>query len=420
VESVNKAGKPSPQSFPVLSHPAQPVPPVIETQEALDQAAARLADESGPLAVDTERAHGFRYTTKAYLIQLRRGNSQCVLIDPVAFEAGESRADLSWLAAELADAEWVIHAANQDLPCLAEVGFLPQRLFDTELAARLLNWPKVNLNTVAETALQVTLKKEHSAADWSTRPLPATWLNYAALDVELLADLRDWMEEKLTEAGKLEWAQQEFAHLIRHAGDVSPPPRDPWRRTSGLHQVHTPRGLAVVRGLWLIRDELAEETDLAPGRILKDRAIVELASKFDRDPPTVTRKLIRSVSGFLTKRAVLYEDDWLHAVQDALALPRHALPSRQTPSNGIPHPRTWERTAPDASERWDRVRPAVVARAEELEVPVENLIAPAVLRELVWSVRGDLDVEALVSRLRENDVREWQVEALTGTILEAW
>ena len=147
------------------------------------------------MAVDAERAHGFRYSQRAYLIQLRRAGAGTHLIDPIAF--GQP-ADLSVRSATaLADAEWVIHAASQDLPCLYEVGLVPRTLFDTELAARLLGYPRVALGTMLEELLGVRLLKEHSAADWSTRPLPSEWLNYAALDVELLVELRDRLAAEL-------------------------------------------------------------------------------------------------------------------------------------------------------------------------------------------------------------------------------
>ena len=184
------------------------------------EAIARLAAGNGPVAVDAERAHGFRYSQRAYLIQLRRAGAGTHLIDPIAFAPREERdpADLSALGAAIADAEWVIHAASQDLTCLYEVGMVPQTLFDTELAGRLLGYPRVALGTMVEELLGIRLLKEHSASDWSTRPLPAEWLTYAALDVELLLELRDLLAGQLQQSGKWEWAQQEFAALVAGAG----------------------------------------------------------------------------------------------------------------------------------------------------------------------------------------------------------
>src|SRR6185312_16420836 len=144
------------------------------------------------------------YGHRAFLVQLRRRGAGTVLIDPVACP------DLSALDAALAGTEAVLHAASQDLPCLADLGYRPRQLFDTELAGRLLGYPRVGLGTLVTEVLGLTLEKSHSAADWSTRPLPAEWLKYAALDVEVLVELRNSLAEQLAEQGKTEWARQEF------------------------------------------------------------------------------------------------------------------------------------------------------------------------------------------------------------------
>ena len=123
--------------------------------------------------------------------------------------------------------------------------------------------------------LGLALEKTHSAADWSTRPLPTEWLRYAALDVEVLVELRDALAGQLAEQGKTSWAEQEFAAIL--AARPAPPRTDPWRRTSGIHRVHSRRGLAVVRELWQERDAVARRRDISPTRILTDAAIIEAA-----------------------------------------------------------------------------------------------------------------------------------------------
>ena len=155
--------------------------------------------------MDAERASGFRYGQRAFLVQLRREGSGTWLIDPEPFE------DLAIINDALRGVEWILHAATQDLPCLSELGMWPDRLFDTELAARLAGLPRVGLAAVIEQLLGFSLAKEHSAADWSTRPLPEPWLRYAALDVEVLTELREDLIELLEADGKLDFAEQEFA-----------------------------------------------------------------------------------------------------------------------------------------------------------------------------------------------------------------
>src|SRR4029078_4964229 len=131
---------------------------------------------------------------------------------------------------------------------LAEVGTVPRRIFDTELAARLAAYPRVGLGAMVESVLGFSLEKGHAAVDWSTRPLPEPWLRYAALDVEVLVELRDALEAVLRDQGKLAWAQEEFAAIVAMP---APEPRvDPWRRTSGLHRVRGRRPVAAARPAW--------------------------------------------------------------------------------------------------------------------------------------------------------------------------
>lgn len=397
--------------------PADGVPDVVRTREDLDEATRALASGTGPLAVDTERAQGFRYTAKAYLIQLRRAGAGTVLVDPTAFEEGAVRADLSELGRAVADAEWIIHAASQDLPCLAEVGLVPRRLFDTELAGRLLGLPRVSLGALTERALGKSLAKEHSAADWSKRPLPLGWLSYAALDVELLVELRAWETDQLDAAGKADWAAQEFAHLAEHAADPVLRRAEPWRRTAGVHDVRTPRGLAVVRELWLTRDDIAARLDKAPGRVLGDRAISELAIKAEAAAsPVLGREGLRAVSGFSWRQASRFEAEWLAALERAAALPRTDLPVTRPPLAGPPAPRQWGRRFPEAFARWERVRPATVALAEELNLPVENLIGPEAVRRLAWEPPAEISTEAVDAALAASGARAWQRDLVVPVV----
>jgi ribonuclease D len=407
--------------YPILSVPADGIPPVIDTPDALAAARAALRAGSGPLALDTERAQGYRYTAKAYLLQARRDGSGTHLIDPTAFEDGAARADFSAFAAELADVEWILHDASQDLPCLAELRFLPRHLFDTELAARLLGLAKVSLGALMEQALGLTLLKEHSAADWSRRPIPEDWLAYAALDVERLAELREWLVVQLEETAKLDWAHQEFAHLAQHAADAPRPRKEAWRRTSGLHALHTPAALAVVRELWLAREQLAESEDRAPGRVVPDRAITELATRMETDRKTALgRGDLRGVRGFTNRVASRHEAIWLDALARAAALPKSELPARTIAPEGPPMPRSWERRWPASFARFNRIRPALIELSEEISVPVENMLSPDHLRRLLWDSPDTIDAEEVDRRLTEFGARAWQRELVVPVITGLW
>jgi ribonuclease D len=321
-----------------LLEPRDGVPAVVSTGEALARATLALARGSGPVAVDAERASGFRYGQRAFLVQFRREGAGTVLIDPVTCP------DLSGLDAALAPAEAVLHAAGQDLPCLDELGYRPRTLFDTELAGRLLGYPRVGLAALVEEVFGLRLAKGHGAEDWSTRPLPAGWLRYAALDVEVLVELRDALAGQLEEQGKAEWARQEFAAVL--AARPPGPRPDPWRRTSGIHRVRTRRGLAVVRELWLERDAIARRRDLSPGRVLPDAAIIEAA----RALPTGGEELtaLPGLSGRGARRNVR---SWVAAVRRAQAQLETALPDRGPPPmarrrpTGGPNVTRWPRNA---------------------------------------------------------------------------
>ncbi len=386
-----------------LLEPRDGIPPVVETAEALERAIEALAGGEGPVAVDAERASGYRYGQRAYLVQLRRGGSGTFLIDPVPC------ADLSALHAALAGTEMVLHAATQDLPCLAELGLVPELLFDTELAGRLLGYPRVGLGTMVETVLGFTLEKGHSAADWSTRPLPADWLRYAALDVELLVELRDALREELDEAGKLPWAEEEFAAILN--APPKEPRQDPWRRTSGIHRLRTRRGLAVVRELWTARDRIARERDLSPGRVLPDAAIVEAALQLPRTPDDLS-----ALPSFRGRNPRRHAAAWFRAVQRGRTLPDPSLPEHSLPGEGPPPAHRWAERDPAAAERLSAARAVVSALSEKHSMPTENLLQPDAVRRLAWAPPDEITPETVGRVLTALGSRSWQVE-LTATPL---
>ena len=405
--------------LPVLAEPASGVPPVVNDAHSRRLAMDTLRAGHGPVAIDVERAQSFRYSSKAYLLQLKRQGSGIILIDPTAFQLDDAEVAQFFALQELiGDQEWIIHAATQDLHNLVELGLRPTKLFDTELAGRLLGLPRVGLAALVGSHCGVQLLKEHSAADWSRRPIPDDWLAYAALDVELLQELRDQLSAELAAAGKDEWARQEFEWLCRWAVRPIAEHPDRWRRTSGSHHVRTPRGLAIVRELWTVRDRVAQETDKAPSKILQDKAISELAAVVTRTHPGVpTERELRSIDGFKRRQARTYQSEWLAALDRVAELPKSKLPPLRTASTGIPAPRNWERLNPQAWQRWEQVRPAVMELADQLNVPVENLISPNALKDLLWELES-LDAASLADLLTAHDVRDWQRGFIVPLVLE--
>jgi ribonuclease D len=391
----------------VLTAPREGTPAPIVTPAGLARAAEALAAATGPVALDAERASGYRYTHRAYLVQLRRAGAGSILIDPIAFP------DLTPIAEAISDAEWVLHAASQDLPCLVEIGLRPTRLFDTELAARLANLERVGLAALTEHLLGFALEKHHSAADWSTRPLPDSWLTYAALDVELLIDLRDMLEAELIAQGKLDWAHEEFEALVASAGRAPTPRPDPWRRTSGIHKIRGARALARVRSLWYARDRVAARRDSAPGRVLPDTAIISAAEQNPRDEAGLL-----ALPGYGGRSVRRLAHIWLDALEAARALEDAELP-QPPPADGPPPPHRWAERDPVAAARLARCRAVVTGLAGEHNLPPENLIAPDSVRRLAWSPPEPADAESVAAALIATGARPWQAGLLASELAAA-
>jgi ribonuclease D len=388
-----------------LSAPLDGVPPVVETVAALERAAAAVAAGTGPAAIDTERASGFRYGQRAFLVQLRREGAGTVLVDP------EATGSLAVLGEALSGVEWVLHAATQDLPSLRALDMHPDRLFDTELGGRIAGLRRVGLAAETEELLGYTLAKEHSAVDWSKRPLPQSWLNYAALDVEMLIPLRWAMEDLLREQGKFEWALQEF-EAVRTAPPPEPRP-DPWRKTSGINKVKGRRQLTALRGLWEARERLAQHKDLAPGRLLPDAALVAAATSMPRTVPELL-----ATPGFHGRLAAREAPRWLRAVAEARGATE--LVPFTVRSEALPPVKAWEVKRPDAAARLKVLKPIVADLAADRGVPTENLLTPEHLRRFCWQPPKSTTDQAVADRLLDLGARPWQVQLTAPLLGAAW
>ena len=392
---------------PAPAEPRDGVPAVITTREALQAYADALSTGTGPLAVDAERASGYRYSQRAYLIQPRREGARSALIDPIAVP------DLSPIAEATRGVEWILHAATQDLPCLAEVGLVPSSLFDTELAGRLLGRERVNLGALVRSELGFVLEKGHGAADWSVRPLPANQLRYAVLDVEFLVELRDALHADLVAEGKWEWAEQEFTALL----DFRPRERgeEAWRKTSGIHGVRKARNLAVVRELWRERDRVATRSDIATGRILPDAAIGAAAVAMPKNVDELSALPPFSGRGQPRRRST-----WWAAIERAYALPDDQLPAISVAPTGPPPPRAWADRNPEAFARLEAAKTIVGEISERRALPAENIVNPELLRRLCWEPPGDTSSSGLRAALLTAGARAWQADLLVDSLADAW
>jgi len=283
------------------------------------------------------------------------------------------------------------------------------------LAGRLLGYPRVALGTLVAEVLGFHLEKGHSAADWSIRPLRTELLRYAALDVEVLIELRDVLADELAAQDKTEWARQEFAAVL--AAKPVTARADPWRRTSGIHRVQSRRGLAVVRELWITRDKIAQAADLSPRRVLPDTAIIEAA----RSLPVSTGQLMR-IGGFASRQARRHEHEWLAAVTRARTSADAELPDAAGGAipNGPPPAHRWAERDPAAAARLGAARSVVVAIAEASKLPVENLLSPDVLRRLSWDPPQPSDPVTVGAALASYGARAWQVELTAGPVADAF
>ena len=400
------------QLAPLLSSPrndGRGLTPLVADQLAFEAMIAELQSGFGPIAIDAERASGYTYSQRAYLIQIYRRNGGLHLIDPIAVSDASLWKQLS---DALIDCEWIIHASTQDLPCLREVGLDPQLLFDTELGGRIAGAERVGLGPLTEKLLGIRLAKEHSAVDWSTRPLPEPWLNYAALDVDVLVDLRDAVRELLASQNKLGWAEEEFAAILKAP---APAPRvDPWRKTSGIHKIRDRRTLAIIRDMWIARDAYARSIDKAAGRIFNDEILMEIASRRPSNIDVFTKLITRRKPNAQYPFA-----EWFDILRSTIALPDDQLPPARLPSTTLPPAKLWQEKNPLAYARYTHARAALTELSASIAIPIENLISPDFVRQTLWPeppAEATNWPEYVKASLAKLGARRWQLDLVTPVL----
>lgn len=396
--------------LPLLERPRVKEIVFVDTCEKLARAVETLRRCSGPFGLDAERASGFKYSQRAYLIQIHRKNSPIYLIDPIAITQEGGLESFEELAAVLSEDEWILHAASQDIPCLRELGIKPKSLFDTELGSRIAGLARVGLGAVTEHFLKMKLAKEHSAVDWSIRPLHDDWLNYAALDVDVLLELRAGVSSLLDQQGKASWAAEEFANIA--AMQPREPKADRWRGMTGMHEIKEPRSLAIARELWLARETLAEKLDVSPGRLIPDSSIVGLAAK-----PVKSKPELAASKTFSGRASRTYLDLWWQALNEGANT--RDLPPARLPQTGIPNHRTWATRFPEADQRLKNVKPVMAEISEKLQIPLENILTPDYLRQLCFEPPQEITEDSVADFLTRLGARQWQVEQVSGLLAKA-
>ncbi len=414
-----------------LAQPRDGIPEVTDTPEGFAAALDDLCAADGPLAADAERASSYRYSHGDYLLQLRRQGSATYLFDVPALQAAGVR--LADLTDRLEGVEWILHDGSQDLPSFRDLGLQVPLLFDTEFAARLLGLPRPGLSHCTEHFLGYSLAKEHAAADWSFRPLPLDWRNYAALDVELLVQLRHAMVAELKKQGKLDWAREEFAAILARGMATPEPDPEPWRHTSHITTLGADRrALAIVRSLWTVRDRQARKLDISPLLLLRDADIVETArlkphnkAQFAAIRGLNQRVHIHTDAGqeemfarYIPLQQRVRPGLWRRAVIQALRLPisRLPLPSAPQEHEGTAAPRSmkyWRLHQPERYARLMIMRRTLADIAQDVQVPVELVVSPRLIRRICWE---EVPADRIDDFLRQEGARDWQIR-LVGSSL---
>ena len=420
---ISPAPKPSP-TFPLspqsasvpLSTPSGGTPSLISTEDELKNAARVLANGHGPLAVDTERASAYRYGDRAFLLQLKRAGSGLFLVDAEA-----CRSDMGLLAPVVNRLTWIIHSARTDLPALLDMGLAPHRLLDTELGCRIAGLKKVNLGDMVDGLVGYRLAKEHGHENWSRRPLPNEWLDYAALDVECLLELSTAVAGLLSELDRFAWWTEECEY-IRTSTLADAPSVEPSLRVKGLNNLSTPAQRELAFTLSRERDQRARAVDRSPHRVLSNSDLIAIARK---NPRTIQEMMdathFRSMRNARSWWSVIQgEHDKTTASPSGIARSHCAIDDDWGPSRHRGHHSDTHyaggRRFPN-SERGQKAEglyslcsEAINVVSEQTGIPHEVIITPQIVRLMAWHFSSEpqahaTDIDMFFAR---HGVRRWQ------------
>ena len=400
---------------------------MVDSLSGFEEALSILKNAPGPIAVDAERAAMYRYSHENYLVQMKKKGTPIFLFDaPALCALGADLSRLSNLAPR-----WVLHDSVQDVPAFCQMGIVPPALFDTQIACMFLGRDRMGLSRCTEAFLGVSLEKEFATADWSLRPLPRPWRNYAALDVEFLLDVEEVQERELRKKGVRQWAEEEFSTILQK-GAEGKKRRDPWRGVSNINLLGADRrGLAIVRELWEERERVARELNLAPGLVLRDETIVALALKKPKNEKEFRETgaaervkiegngdLDRLFDRYIPFQRRIKAKTWKEAVERAMALKPSFLPTPTAAPyrHGASVPNSlkiWEKRHPDRLERLQRAMKGVGKLARSLDIPSVFLISPRLLREYFWMEPFGGDVERF---LKSEGVNGWRLSLIVKVI----
>ncbi|HEX2250964.1 MAG TPA: ribonuclease D [Gemmatimonadales bacterium] len=368
---------------------------LIERQSDLERLFDRLQQER-LIAIDTEAASFHRFRDRVYLLQIS-SREETWVVDPLAIS------NLDRLGELLADPaiEIVFHDADYDLRLLEnEYGFRATNLFDTRIAAQLLNEPGIGLAALLEKYAGVRLDKRYQRADWSVRPLTHEMLEYAAADTRHLPQLRDILKARLSEMGRLDWAVEEFEILSSTARMAVASDEPGYLRLKGARTLNG-RALAILRELYQWREEQARRTDKAAFRILNNEPMLFMA----KSPPQDLAAL-KAVKGVGPEQAERRGREILAAVRRGLEIPDRDLPRVER--------RHREPPDPAFEARLDWLKSARNTLAQRYDLPPGVLCPNGVLEAIARVNPATIEqLEAIT------ELRRWQVRELGNGLLAA-
>ena len=370
----------------------------VDDRRSLEDARSALS-AADLLAVDCEAAGFHRYSDRLCLVQVTCGR-RTYLFDPLALDPAPA------LEVPLRDpkVDVVMHGADFDLRLLdRDLGLKVRALFDTQVAASLLGIDGVGLGTLLEIRFGIRLSKKYQQGDWARRPLPGPMLEYAARDTAHLADLAGQLRTELFEAGRLEWALEEF-RTLEAVRFERPPARDP------VLQVREARNLGArevdrLREALDWRDRIARQRDRAPFRVAGNRTLVEAA---ERNPGTVSE--LADVSGMNAVLARERGGELIRRFRSVDRRPTEMLtgyPYQAARRNGRRH-----RRRPEVERRLTRLKAVRNSTAARLGLDRGTLISNAVLEVIAEAAPSGRDE---LTGLR--GVRRWQSDLLGAELL---
>ncbi|MBW2280492.1 MAG: HRDC domain-containing protein [Deltaproteobacteria bacterium] len=371
---------------------------LIESPEELEVLARRLSREK-VIAVDTEADSFYHYHEKLCLVQIGyRGG--IALVDPLLLPPK----GLQPLAPIFADpnVRKILHAAEYDLYVLNRYGgFRVRNLFDTMASAQLLGYPAVGLAALVERHFGVKLSKDQQRTDWSRRPLRNAQVEYAASDVRYLVELTAILEKELRAKKRLEWAQEEFLSLEEKEWSEREFDATGYMRIKGAKKL-SPRGLAVLREVFLVRDARARELDRPPFKVMGNGTLLELAQK----PPRSKRALSgrKGMTELVVRRL---GQEVLDAVNRGLEGPEQPPPEKKP--SGAPRRRLDRR----AEARLDRLKRWRARRAKELSMDPGVFCPNVTLEEVAWA-----NPESPDDLLELGPVKGWWARSFGQEVIE--